>query len=186
MYKRQVEITCWGIRVTENLSAQKQTGRTYGMLITLGLSALIIGVGCTQYFMTKKIFAPITHILQVFAQIRESEDYSLRVHIQEKHETGELAAGINELLDYVEQADRKEKERQDVYKRQPYSTDSRLSDAFPNSLRHSVQYHATTRKYMPVQKINLYNVMQCFYKMCIRDRLKAAACPKPTKISFFS
>lgn len=104
--------TGWGIRVTENLSAQKQTGRTYGVLIALGLSALIIGVFCTQYFMTKKIFAPITHILQVFAQIRESEDYSLRVHIQEKHETGELAAGINELLDYVEQADRKEKERQ--------------------------------------------------------------------------
>lgn len=111
-YYSDVENTCWGIRVTENLSAQKQTGRTYGMLITLGLSALIIGVCCTKYFMTKKIFAPITHILQVFAQIRESEDYSLRVHIQEKHETGELAAGINELLDYVEQADRKEKERQ--------------------------------------------------------------------------
>ena len=111
-YYSDVENTCWGIRVTENLSAQKQTGRTYVVLITLGLSALIIGVCCTQYFMTKKIFAPITHILQVFAQIRESEDYSLRVHIQEKHETGELAAGINELLDYVEQADRKEKERQ--------------------------------------------------------------------------
>lgn len=111
-YYSDVENTCWGIRVTENLSAQKQTGRTYGVLIALGLSALIIGVCCTQYFMTKKIFAPITHILQVFAQIRESEDYSLRVHIQEKHETGELAAGINELLDYVEQADRKEKERQ--------------------------------------------------------------------------
>ena len=111
-YYFDVENTGWGIRVTENLSAQKQTGRTYGVLIALGLSALIIGVFCTQYFMTKKIFAPITHILQVFAQIRESEDYSLRVHIQEKHETGELAAGINELLDYVEQADRKEKERQ--------------------------------------------------------------------------
>lgn len=111
-YYSDVENTSWGIRVTENLSAQKQTGRTYGVLIALGLSALIIGVFCTQYFMTKKIFAPITHILQVFAQIRESEDYSLRVHIQEKHETGELAAGINELLDYVEQADRKEKERQ--------------------------------------------------------------------------
>lgn len=111
-YYSDVENTGWGIRVTENLSAQKQTGRTYGVLIALGLSALIIGIFCTQYFMTKKIFAPITHILQVFAQIRESEDYSLRVHIQEKHETGELAAGINELLDYVEQADRKEKERQ--------------------------------------------------------------------------
>lgn len=111
-YYSDVENTGWGIRVTENLSAQKQTGRTYGVLIALGLSALIIGVFCTQYFMTKKISAPITHILQVFAQIRESEDYSLRVHIQEKHETGELAAGINELLDYVEQADRKEKERQ--------------------------------------------------------------------------
>ena len=111
-YYSDVENTGWGIRVTENLSAQKQTGRTYGVLIALGLSALIIGVCCTQYFMTKKIFAPITHILQVFAQIRESEDYSLRVHIQEKHETGELAAGINELLDYVEQADRKGKERQ--------------------------------------------------------------------------
>lgn len=111
-YYSDVANTGLGIRVSENLSAQKQTGKTYGILIGLGLSALIIGVCCTQYFMTKKIFAPITHILQVFAQIRESEDYSLRVHIQEKHETGELAAGINELLDYVEQADRKEKERQ--------------------------------------------------------------------------
>ena len=111
-YYSDVANTGWGIRVSENLSAQKQTGKTYGILIGLGLSALIIGVCCTQYFMTKKIFAPIPHILQVFAQIRESEDYSLRVHIQEKHETGELAAGINELLDYVEQADRKEKERQ--------------------------------------------------------------------------
>lgn len=70
-YYSDVENTCWGIRVTENLSAQKQTGRTYGVLIALGLSALIIGVFCTQYFMTKKIFAPITHILQVFAQIRK-------------------------------------------------------------------------------------------------------------------
>ena len=46
-YYSDVENTCWGIRVTENLSAQKQTGRTYGMLITLGLSALIIG--CLLY-----------------------------------------------------------------------------------------------------------------------------------------
>ena len=53
-YYSDVENTGWGIRVTENLSAQKQTGRTYGVLIALGLSALIIGVFCTQYFMTKK------------------------------------------------------------------------------------------------------------------------------------
>ena len=33
-------------------------------------------------------------------------------HIQEKHEAGELAAGINELLDYVEQTDKKKKARQ--------------------------------------------------------------------------
>lgn len=111
-YYSDVANTGWGIRVSENLSAQKQTGKTYGVLIGLGLSALIIGVCCTQYFMTKKIFAPITQMLQVFAQIRESEDYSLRVHIQEKHEAGELAAGINELLDYVEQTDKKKKARQ--------------------------------------------------------------------------
>lgn len=111
-YYSNVENTDWGIRVTENLSAQKQTGRAYGLLIALGLAALIIGVCCTQYFMTKKIFAPINQVLQVFAQIRENEDYSLRVHVQEKHEAGELAAGINELLDYVEQADKREKERQ--------------------------------------------------------------------------
>ena len=111
-YYSDVANTDWGIRVSENLSAQKQTGKTYGILIGLGLSALIIGVCCTQYFMTKKFFAPITQMLQVFAQIRESEDYSLRVHIQEKHEAGELAAGINELLDYVEQTDKKKKARQ--------------------------------------------------------------------------
>ena len=34
--------------------------------------------------------------------------------------------------------------------RAPYSNDSRLSDAFPNSLRHNVQYRVTARKYMPV------------------------------------
>ena len=111
-YYSDVENTGWGIRVTENLSAQRQTGRTYGLLIALGLGALMVGVCCTEYFMTKKIFDPINQVLHVFAQIRENEDYSLRVHVQEKHEAGELAAGINELLDYVEQADRKEKEHQ--------------------------------------------------------------------------
>lgn len=111
-YYSDVENTDWGIRVTQNLSAQKQTGRTYIVLIAVGLAALLIGVSCTQYFMTKKIFAPISHMLQVFAQIKENEDYSLRVQIQEKHEAGELAAGINALLDYVEKADKKEKARQ--------------------------------------------------------------------------
>ena len=49
--------------------------------------------------------------------------------------------------------------------RAPYSNDSRLSDAFPNSLRHNVQYRVTARKYTPVQKINLYSVTQCFYRL---------------------
>ena len=111
-YYSDVENTNWSIRVTENLSAQKRTERSYGVLLVLGLAAFIIGACCTQYFMAKKIFAPISQVLQVFAQIRENEDYSLRVHIQGKHEAGELAAGINELLDHVEKADRKEKERQ--------------------------------------------------------------------------
>ena len=46
-----------------------------------------------------------------------------------------------------------------------YSNDSRLSDAFPNSLRHNVQYHAAARKDTPVQKINLYSVTQYFYRL---------------------
>ncbi len=47
----------------------------------------------------------------------------------------------------------------------PYSNDSRLSNAFPNSLRHNVQYHVTARKDTPVQKINLYSVTQYFYRL---------------------
>ena len=41
----------------------------------------------------------------------------------------------------------------------------RLSNAFPNSLRHNVQYHVTARKDTPVQKINLYSVTQYFYRL---------------------
>ena len=109
-YYSDVANTGWGIRVSENLSAQKQTGKTYGVLIA------------TRSFRThnRRVLYTVFHDKERFSHrlprccryLRRSGKVRI-IHcastFRKNMRAGELAAGINELLDYVEQTDQKEK-----------------------------------------------------------------------------
>lgn len=101
-YYANVENTEWSIRVTENLTVQKQDMRAYTILLELMLASFILGTIVTQSFVTTKIMAPIESAQAVFKQIKEKQDYSLRIPIKAEDEMGELSKSINELLAYVE------------------------------------------------------------------------------------
>ncbi len=102
-YYSYVENTDWGIRITENLSAQRQSTTSYSILVVLALIFLTIGMFITQNFVTSRLLSPMDVIMQTFAQIRMTQDYSLRIPVKTSDEIGELSNGINGLLDYIEQ-----------------------------------------------------------------------------------
>jgi diguanylate cyclase (GGDEF)-like protein len=111
-YYSNVENTDWGIRISENLTAQRETSKTYTVLILLSLGFITVGVLFTQNFVTKKILSPINAIMQTFARIRKTQDYSIRIPICTTDEMGQLAGGINKLLSFIEEEDMQEKARQ--------------------------------------------------------------------------
>lgn len=111
-YYSNVENTDWGIRITENLSAQRESIHSYTALILISLCLLGIGIMYTQHFFAEKLLSPIDKITETFDAIKENQDYSLRIPVKSKDEMGKLATGINELLDYIESADIEEKMRQ--------------------------------------------------------------------------
>ncbi len=111
-YYSNVENTDWGIRITENLTAQRETSKTYTVLILLSLGFVAIGILIAQSFVTKKILSPINAIMQTFARIKETQDYSIRIPIRTTDEMGQLAGGINKLLCFIEEEDMQEKARQ--------------------------------------------------------------------------
>ena len=111
-YYSNVENTDWGIRITENLTAQRETSKTYTVLILLSLGFVAIGILIAQNLVTKKILSPINAIMQTFARIKETQDYSIRIPIRTTDEMGQLAGGINTLLCFIEKEDMQEKARQ--------------------------------------------------------------------------
>lgn len=102
----------WKVYLAENLDAQWDQNRIYAASAVCILLVLGLGMIRTQSFMSRRLMRPIDQIMQIFVQIRKNKDYSLRIPEQSTEELGALAYGINELLAYVEQQDRKEKERQ--------------------------------------------------------------------------
>ena len=111
-YYSNVECTDWGVRITENLSAQKKSANNYSFLMAFAVAFVTVGILIAQYMITKKLLAPIEKIMDTFTRIKTEQDYSLRIPIETKDEMGKLSAGINELLAYIEDEDMQEKQRQ--------------------------------------------------------------------------
>ena len=111
-YYSNVECTDWGVRITENLSAQKKRTNNYSFLMAFAVAFVTFGVLITQNIMTKRLLAPIEKIMDTFTRIKTEQDYSLRIPVETKDEIGKLSAGINELLAYIEGEDIQEKQRQ--------------------------------------------------------------------------
>ena len=111
-YYSNVEYTDWGVRISENLSAQKKRTNNYSFLMAFAVAFVTFGVLITQNIMTKRLLAPIEKIMDTFTRIKTEQDYSLRIPVETKDEMGKLSAGINELLAYIEDEDIQEKQRQ--------------------------------------------------------------------------
>lgn len=111
-YYSDVQYTDWGIRITENLSAQTRSAKNYVFLMSVMLVFIIAGIVMAQYIITDKLLSPIKKILHTFTLIKGLQDYSLRTNIQTKDEMGMLSEGIDELLAYIEEANIQEKAKQ--------------------------------------------------------------------------
>ena len=97
-YYSDVDYTDWGIRVTENLSEQRETGRAYSFMLGLVLLFLVLCLFVAQILVTKNIMTPIENIMSVFDTIKKTQDYSIRILESNSTEMNRLADEINELL----------------------------------------------------------------------------------------
>ena len=107
-----MENTNWSIRVTENYSSQKQSIQSFRIYYLLVFILLVIGAILIQSFFAQQITFPIQKAIQVFEQIKRTQDYSIRLEINQKDEFSKFAISINEWLDYIEKEKNRDQERQ--------------------------------------------------------------------------
>ena len=71
-----------------------------------------------QSFFAQQITFPIQKEIQAFEQIKRTQDYSIRLEINQKDEFSKLAISINELLDYIEKEKNRDQEKQKILQAQ--------------------------------------------------------------------
>ena len=71
-----------------------------------------------QSFFAQQITFPIQKAIQAFEQIKRTQDYSIRLEINQKDEFSKLAISINELLDYIEKEKNRDQEKQKILQAQ--------------------------------------------------------------------
>lgn len=120
-YYSNVENSNWTVRVTENLTAQKKDVMSYKLLWVILFVFFAVGTVIVQILTTRKFLQPIESAMDVFAKIKETQDYSLRIPVKSKDEMGQLSQSINELLAYTEKEKMYEKMEQDKLKQQAES-----------------------------------------------------------------
>lgn len=120
-YYSNVENSNWTVRVTENLTAQKKDMMSYKLLWVILFVFFAVGTVIVQILTTRKFLQPIESAMDVFAKIKETQDYSLRIPVKSKDEMGQLSQSINELLAYTEKEKIYEKMEQDKLKQQAES-----------------------------------------------------------------
>jgi methyl-accepting chemotaxis protein len=91
-----LENTNWSIRVTENYSSQKESIQSFRIYYLLVFILLVIGAILIQSFFAQQITFPIQKAIQVFEQIKRTQDYSIRLEINQKDEFSKFAISINE------------------------------------------------------------------------------------------
>ena len=111
-YYSDVDNTNWGMRLTDNLSAQRQTGRSYTVMLCLAFAFFVLAIFIVQIFITKNVLAPIEQIMNVFNDIKATQDYSKRLPKSNSVEMNQLSDEINGLLTHIEDENIQEKERQ--------------------------------------------------------------------------
>lgn len=115
-YYSNVENSEWSIRITENLSAQKKGVKSDSLLLILILVFTAFGTTVILTYVANRILNPIQEALEIFKEIENTQNYSLRMPVREKNEIGELMTGINELLVFMEDEDYHKQVKQEELK----------------------------------------------------------------------
>lgn len=111
-YYAFIPYTDWNIKMSVNLTQSLESKRAYKMLffITAALASLL--VIAINYFITKRLTRSLDNIAGTLKKVQDHQDYTLRVENCGSDEIGVLAGKVNALLDYIEQENIQEKERQ--------------------------------------------------------------------------
>lgn len=117
-YYSDLAYTEWSIWVTANMSVYKENTKAYRVLLLLAAFTITIILIIVNYWLTKRLTRPISHIADTLKSIQKEQNYAVRVEQGRKDELGFLAGEVNRLLEYIEKEDIQEKERQRYLTRQ--------------------------------------------------------------------
>ena len=101
-YYSNVKYTHWRILLTVSMDNFLSQKYVYYILAFFMISLCTILAFRIGSFVSKRIVHPIKSISSTLTDIRESQDYSLRVSVERKDEIGRLAVEVNNLIDYIE------------------------------------------------------------------------------------
>ncbi len=110
-YFSDIAYTDWGIRITEDMDAQRKSNQNVYVLVALEGIAVVAILICVQMLLTKKLVAPFQQIVQTMKDVQDRHDYTLRTKVSGTDEVGVVAKGIDELLDYIEKEELEEKRK---------------------------------------------------------------------------
>ncbi len=111
-YFSDIEYTDWGIRITENMSAQMRSNQSIYLLLVFEGLVMVVALFFIQMFIARKLVGPVSSIVRTLKEVQRKHDYSLRTKIRRKDEVGTIASGIDELLDFIEEEELEEKRKQ--------------------------------------------------------------------------
>lgn len=116
-YYSNLDYCDWSIRITVNLSSHIQSTSAYRLLLGLTILCASFLLLVVNYFLSRKLTYPIDKIVGTLNQVKEEQNYTLRVESGGRDELGFLAGEVNELLEYIEKEDIEEKKQQRYLRR---------------------------------------------------------------------
>lgn len=111
-YYSDISDTDWLIQVTINMSTRYTAVSSYSLLVVLSLVCLTMVLSGVNYLLTRRITQPLDRIEGTLSEVQKRDDYSLRIHVENKGELGAIAEQINRLLEYVEDRSRQDAKKQ--------------------------------------------------------------------------
>lgn len=102
-YYSTVKYTDWKIRINADLNFYYQATEPFRIMMYILLPTLTLCLILFNFYCSHKLAKPLRMIRTTLSQIKNCNDYSLRVNYKNPDEFGEVSGQIDELLDYVEQ-----------------------------------------------------------------------------------
>lgn len=116
-YYSNIEYTNWKIRINGNLNMYHQRTEKFRKMLILSLVIFTIALFLVNIHLSKRLTKPLRRVVDTLSRVRKEHDYSLRINNRSKDEFGVLSREVDELLFYVEAAERRERRKQNYLQR---------------------------------------------------------------------